>query len=560
MHGRWTGLGAAAALMFQTTSAQALQPARDVEIESVAFNFAGSGGVPLWDNRAGHVVPTPQSARTANALVNPNADADLDGWTSWGAPVVAQEDANAIFVLPQEGSHVHQDIDLSDHAELIDAGLASVTLSGRVRAAHGDVREGFPYLYGYLMGTADHPNRINTYMTTGAVRETEWTDVRVGYPVPPHTRTLRLFLMRSSVRDVDDANTAYFDDLSVTLLLPVEPAAVAAHEPRIVRARFRAPASLARLEVWATGDAGGLASALQPVEVDLAPVVGGAYRTGQAIFSVNSPPVSVGRKDLRWQWHYRSAGEPGWVDHPLGWSGHRVYVLLAQPMAPMAMPWVEVVDYAAAWAAGESTPAGTATQLRAGLNGIGDLDGDVDYDPSSFYLGEIVQDGGENKWVLLLSSFLEDLRSVNDIELNCYDSAYLLKTFAAAIGVSLEPVLIMYDRTTQDGCYMFRTNHIDPIGNGSGDPAQPPENCGPTVWVAHVVTSLDDGVEPVFDATLDLDGDGSPGSPPCSRLAPANMSWGAYEPLLVDPQPAEGLVYPYCTGVYARPYMDCVAQ
>lgn len=150
-------------------------------------------------------------------LRNSSANNGLDDWRARGSSTVSRLDDGPYFVLGIEGSYLVQDIDLSHMAAEIDAGRIQVEIGASMKVHFVGVREGYPYVYGYLIGTATNPNRINTYMTTGRVMETLWTYADTSYPVPPHTRKIRIFLKRSSVAGVGDSNTAYFDDVCVHL-------------------------------------------------------------------------------------------------------------------------------------------------------------------------------------------------------------------------------------------------------------------------------------------------------------------------------------------------------
>lgn len=150
-------------------------------------------------------------------LRNSSAESGLDDWITWGTPGVEGPADNQYFILGTEGVHLYQDIDLSDMADEIDSGGFEVTISGIMKADVVGVREGYPYIYGYLFGTDTNPNRINTYMTTGRVIEIDWTYTEKAYPVPPYTRKIRIFMMRSSYAGASDANTAYLDDICVYL-------------------------------------------------------------------------------------------------------------------------------------------------------------------------------------------------------------------------------------------------------------------------------------------------------------------------------------------------------
>jgi hypothetical protein len=148
-------------------------------------------------------------------LRNPSSDDGLDDWIAWGTPGSAGPADNQYFLLDTEGSYLYQDIDLSSMADEIDAGGFEVNLSAIMKVNVVGVREGYPYIYGYLIGTATNANRINTYMTTGRVMETDWTYTEKTYPVLPYTRKIRIFMKRSSYAGASDVNTAYFDDICV---------------------------------------------------------------------------------------------------------------------------------------------------------------------------------------------------------------------------------------------------------------------------------------------------------------------------------------------------------
>jgi hypothetical protein len=177
-------------------------------ISSVAFNYPGSQAITIWDDKDGVEITSPECEISSNKLVNPDATSGFSGWTTWETPTVEEVDGDSRFVLRQEGSHIHQDIDLSEYAGRIDAGLVTVTITGDLKAEDTGVREGFPYLYGYLFGTENDEDHINTYMTTNAVKVGDWTHVAMTYPLPQHTRKARVFMQRSGVQGVDDQNTA----------------------------------------------------------------------------------------------------------------------------------------------------------------------------------------------------------------------------------------------------------------------------------------------------------------------------------------------------------------
>jgi hypothetical protein len=75
------------------------------------------------------------------------------------------------------------------------------------------------------------------------------------------------------------------------------------------------------------------------------------------------------------------------------------------------------------------------------------------------------------------------------------------------------------------------THYIDPIGNGNPlNSTDPVQNWLTIYWGWHCVGWLPGDV--VYDACLHLDGDGSPGSSPHSRLLPANIAFSTYKSAL----------------------------
>jgi subtilisin family serine protease len=148
---------------------------------------------------------------------NPDADDALDHWTAQGSPHVGGPFDNRHFYLDTEGSQLSQDIDLSHIDAEIDAGRLEVTIGAEMKAAVTGVAEGYPYLYGYLIGTETDPEQINTYMITRVVMNNGWTHTQKTYPIPPFTRKIQIFMMRSVTDGSADVNTAYFDNICVYL-------------------------------------------------------------------------------------------------------------------------------------------------------------------------------------------------------------------------------------------------------------------------------------------------------------------------------------------------------
>ena len=112
---------------------------------------------------------------------------------------------------------------------------------------------------------------------------------------------------------------------------------------------FKAVSGVNSAQVWAEIGFGGLASSGSPITVAFP---GG---TGQASFSVNSVPNTVGKHEIEWNWKYKNVNGSG-PQADMGKTGqHTVYTTWGAPIAPMAVPWLEILDYACTWASGAAT-------------------------------------------------------------------------------------------------------------------------------------------------------------------------------------------------------------
>ncbi len=288
----------------------------------------------------------------------------------------------------------------------------------------------------------------------------------------------------------------------------VKPAAWIMGGTHSVQVEFKAVSSVSNAEIWAEGTLMSLNSSSSPVTVTFP---GG---TGTATFNANNPPGIVGKHEFFWDWKYKNVnGTPsGTTD--MGETGeHLLYTTYATPNAPMTTPWLEVIDSACIWAGGESNITSARTAVTAGLNNIGDLDGDIDYVTYSNYSG-----GTFSAFTFNLTQFLMDLGSRSNLVLYCADCAGALQVYCNAIGLDLGYVKLNLSGTT---------NYFDPIGNGNpSNSTDPQENWQTIGWGWHCVGWLPGNI--IYDACLHLDGQGSPASCPCSRLAPVNMSHSTY--------------------------------
>jgi hypothetical protein len=128
-----------------------------------------------------------------------------------------------------------------------------------------------------------------------------------------------------------------------------------------VKVEFKAVSAVTSAHVWAKMGLGGLNSSSSPVTV---PLPGGS---GNAIFTVNQVPNSVGKHEFFWNWKYRK-NTGGTL--PMGLTGqHIVYTTLTTPIPvtaapqPMPDPWLEILDHACTWASGQMTKPGVCDAI-----------------------------------------------------------------------------------------------------------------------------------------------------------------------------------------------------
>lgn len=288
----------------------------------------------------------------------------------------------------------------------------------------------------------------------------------------------------------------------------IKPAAWVMGGSHSIQVNFKGTPSISSAKIWAENGLGGLNSSGDPANVDF---FGG---NGQATFDVNSPPNFIGKHLFDWDWRYKDVNGNPSSTVEMGTTGkHVLYTTYAPPQPPMTNPWIDVIDRSCSWAQGESDIITARTEVTAGLNDIGDQDGDVDYTPANLYTSN-----GFAAWQFNLTSFLNDLATKTTMQFNCADCANALQVYQNALGLDLQ-----YRILDMGGW----TNYIDPIGNGNTANSTDSEvNWGRTSWGWHCVGWLSGDI--VYDACLHLDGDGQPESTPCSRWLPAHLAFASY--------------------------------
>jgi hypothetical protein len=229
-----------------------------------------------------------------------------------------------------------------------------------------------------------------------------------------------------------------------------------------------------------------------------------------AATTVDTPVPAVGRYDvdLAWRFEARAAGGawrpvPGAVT-----TRHRLYGLVAAPRFDRdEMPhraWVEVVDTVAGWVAGETAdPAAVAAIITERVY----ADMDLRYDRASGASAYTEYPGsGFEEAVFDLSAFVQ--RAYGDV-INCSDAASIVATYATMAGVDLRYHILEHRFDPR-----FDLNFIRAIGWDEFD--ETPFFSGGGGFRYHAVVGPGDGT--VYDATLELDGDGTPTAPPHTGL------------------------------------------
>lgn len=221
-----------------------------------------------------------------------------------------------------------------------------------------------------------------------------------------------------------------YDNLTQVVISPPEysvagirPAAWAQGGSHSVKVAFRADPGISSAEIWAETGLGGLASTGSPVTVTIS---GGA---GQATFPVNSPPSAVGKAKFDWEWKYKNLNGAPSATSAMGFTNdHVLYTTVGTPQAPMATPWLEVLDYATTWASGETDIDGVRTEIVSGI-----------YNSGMVYSGALHHTTGMGNFDL--TSLLNELRAIATgptIYMDCRDCANFFHVLTNSLGANDE--------------------------------------------------------------------------------------------------------------------------
>lgn len=239
-----------------------------------------------------------------------------------------------------------------------------------------------------------------------------------------------------------------------------------------------------------------------------------------AVISDGSPVGSVDRFEwtLEWRFEARRAGEGDWLPIPGSiTTTHALYGLVDEPtMGSSQIPhraWVDVVDAVAGWVdSATSDPTEVAGIL---VQHVFDDMGLVYDDQSGACTYTEYPGWGFGGCLFDMAAFQR--RSYGDV-INCSDAAAILSTYANMVGVDLNYHILENGQPWQTG---FDLNYIVPIGFTEFD--ETPFASGGGSFSYHAVVGPASG-DNIFDATLLLDGDGVPTSPPHTVLYPDDLT------------------------------------
>ena len=256
-----------------------------------------------------------------------------------------------------------------------------------------------------------------------------------------------------------------------------------------------------------------LASGLSPDDGE------GLFTPGAALAFTADAPVedTLGRDTLTLDWRWQAWDGAAWIDVPGQLeTQHRIWRLAGQPQlrdgadlgfAP-ATVWVAALEELQPDLQG--VPADTASILDAIRDHI-NHDPYLIYNPSdsaySDYKGSYIY------WDYIWSDLGVWLDRTEGIDLYCHSVSCLFSVLAGHWGVYAPQQVLGVG---------FNTNYTLAAGTDTWK-----------TWSfnSHSVVSPDDGLT-VWDASIDLDGDGAPGSSPSEALSPKGLSLEEYLSLL----------------------------
>lgn len=223
--------------------------------------------------------------------------------------------------------------------------------------------------------------------------------------------------------------------------------------------------------------------------------------------------AGVGIRTTTWRWQYRRPGTSAWTDFAT--SNHRIYVVLATPTAPWqqqpyspsntSLPWTMALDQACSWAVLKTDRVSAAGAVTRAINDLGPSR--IRYDCPG---------GGSTHYGGDVSAIIERIKGGigRGQYVNCSDCATFTSTFANLLGCDL------WQSRMEFG---FGLNAGLAIGWPTWEPTFP----GGFSYHEVAWTGACGRTDRVFDACLEVDGDGNPTAPPHTALLPVNMVFGS---------------------------------
>lgn len=249
-----------------------------------------------------------------------------------------------------------------------------------------------------------------------------------------------------------------------------------------------------------------------------------AHGETAAVVTDDSPIPSVDRFESTYEWTFEARRTPDgqWQTIPGGvTTTHALYGLVDEPtMGFSGIPhraWVDVVDTVTGWVGGTSDDATEVAGIL--VHHVFDDMGLV-YDDQNGACTYTEYPGWNFSGCRFdLAAFQRrDFGSV----INCSDAAAILSTYANMVGVDFNYHILQNGQPFQTG---FDLNYIVPIGFTEFD--ETPFAGGGGGFSYHAVVGPASGSN-IFDATLLLDGDGTPTAPPHTVLYPDDLTEGDY--------------------------------
>jgi len=228
--------------------------------------------------------------------------------------------------------------------------------------------------------------------------------------------------------------------------------------------------------------------------------------SGLVSFNTNAsyPQAStVGKWTVTWTWKVVKIDGGSVTPFSIGTSTHTFYNVLSTPTAPMAVPWVEVLDYACDWAQGETTAVNTASEVAKGIYTMGDQDGDIDYPDD----GEADYSEGGFVTHFDLNKYFSHLSDSTSVKVNCSDVSNIFCIFSNVLGDSAQ------SRRAESGLGIT-TKNVDPIGSPGTTYAD---------WDNHQFGYTN---SKVYDPCIQLDSSG--------WYVPCNLTQSAYDTALIN--------------------------